>query len=185
MTCGRATSTEPDANAAVRHFTTTGFVVWQQKVLIHWHAQERLWLPLGGHVETNEDPVQCVLREVLEESGIPVEIFGAGPAFAFTYPRQLAPPITILVEEIKSGVQPHEHVDFIYFCRPVVGWQPAALPMPHMRWLDRGAFETNVAVSPGPGVQPTAVPEDVRVLALEALRLDALDPGVTVIDPSR
>jgi 8-oxo-dGTP pyrophosphatase MutT (NUDIX family) len=47
-----------------RHFTATGFVVWQGRVLLHWHPKERLWLPMGGHVEENEDPAPCVLREM-------------------------------------------------------------------------------------------------------------------------
>ena len=32
------------------------------------------WLPPGGHIEVNEDPIEAVLREVLEETGLEVEV---------------------------------------------------------------------------------------------------------------
>src|ERR1700730_10519128 len=97
-----------------RHLTATGFLVWRGRVLLHWHRKNRLWLPFGGHIEANEDPVQCVLREVEEESGVPAELFGAPPRYAFPRPPQLAPPGTILLERVTDGVQEHEHIDLIY-----------------------------------------------------------------------
>ena len=57
-----------------RHFTATGFVVRDGHVLLHWHPKIGAWLPPGGHVEQNEDPVQAVHREVLEETGVEVEV---------------------------------------------------------------------------------------------------------------
>ena len=56
----------------VRHFTATGFVVHEGATLLHWHSKVKMWLPPGGHVEENEDPVQAVLREVEEETGLKV-----------------------------------------------------------------------------------------------------------------
>ena len=45
----------------VRHFTATGFVVHRERLLLHWHPKVRAWLPPGGHVDDNEDPVQAVM----------------------------------------------------------------------------------------------------------------------------
>ena len=36
---------------------------------LHWHRLG-LWLPPGGHIEPNEDPIQAVLREIEEETGV-------------------------------------------------------------------------------------------------------------------
>jgi len=33
-----------------------------------------MWLPAGGHNRADEDPVQAVLREVLEVTGLAVEV---------------------------------------------------------------------------------------------------------------
>ena len=45
--------------ATVRHFTATGFVVHEGATLLHWHPKVKMWLPPGGHIEPNEDPVQA------------------------------------------------------------------------------------------------------------------------------
>ncbi len=63
----------------LRHMTVTGFLVFGGRVLLHWHRRNQLWLPMGGHIELNEDPIQAVLREVLEESGVEAEVLPTAP----------------------------------------------------------------------------------------------------------
>jgi 8-oxo-dGTP diphosphatase len=156
--------------SGVRHLTVTGFIVWDGHVLLHWHRKNRLWLPFGGHLEENEDPVQCVLREIAEETGIAAEVFGSPPPFpGFTEPRQLPPPVTILLERAFDGRSWHEHIDLIYFVRPLAP-PPAAFADPTFRWLDVAALEANTPLAPLPGEPPAPLPEDVRTLALEAIR---------------
>lgn len=160
--------------SGVRHLTATGFVVWRGRVLLHWHRKNRLWLPFGGHIEANEDPVECVLREVEEETGIAVAIIGASPPFAgFDEPRQLPAPVTILLERAFDGRDWHEHIDLIYFVRPL-SEPPATFTDPTMRWLDATALEANDPIAPLPGEPPASLPEDVRRPALEAIRRSAL-----------
>ena len=55
----------------------------------------------GGHIEPDEDPVQAVLREVREETGLDVEIVGALP-FAYAHPPQLAVPAAMAVYDIQQ-----------------------------------------------------------------------------------
>lgn len=50
-----------------------------RKVLLVDHRRSGLWLPSGGHVEPDEDPVATVEREVLEELGIPANFRFATP----------------------------------------------------------------------------------------------------------
>ncbi len=153
----------------LRHFTATGFIVWQGRILLHWHRKNQLWLPFGGHIEPNEDPVQCVLREVEEETGIITAVYGSSPPHGFFEPHEIAPPVTILIEQVTDGVERHEHIDLIYFCRPL-STPPATFDNPTFRWLDLAELEANEPLSPAPGLPPVGVPEDVRLLALEALR---------------
>jgi 8-oxo-dGTP diphosphatase len=159
-----------EAPTQERHLTATGFVVADGKVLLHWHRKNRLWLPFGGHLEPNEDPVQCVLREVEEETGMPVELYGHAPRLPFEEPQQLPPPVTILVERATDGVRWHQHIDLIYFCRPVLHPLPERFADPTVRWVSAFELEQNLEVSPGDGEAAAAVPLDVRLLALEALR---------------
>ncbi|RLS89050.1 MAG: NUDIX domain-containing protein, partial [Planctomycetota bacterium] len=53
-------------------FTVAVFVVHEKKVLVIHHKKLDKWLPLGGHIELDEDPEQAALRETLEESGLAV-----------------------------------------------------------------------------------------------------------------
>lgn len=158
----------PESAPLVRHLTATGFVVWRGRTLLHWHRKNRLWLPPGGHIEPNEDPVQAVLREVEEETGIQAELFGSPPAFPFAYPPQLPAPVTILLEPVTDGELQHEHIDLIYYCRPLA--EPPPVCDPALRWVGVEELERNEPVAPGDGEPAATVPEDVRLLALDAVR---------------
>ncbi len=58
-----------------RHYTATGFVVQGDRTLLHWHKRLQQWMPPGGHIEPDEDPVQAVLREIREETELADEEF--------------------------------------------------------------------------------------------------------------
>ena len=57
-------------------FTVALFVVHNGKVLLVHHRNLNKWLPLGGHIELDEDPETAGLREAREESGLEVELLG-------------------------------------------------------------------------------------------------------------
>ena len=155
----------------VRHFTATGFVVQDGATLLHWHPKLGMWLPPGGHVEENEDPVQAVLREVEEETGIRVEVVPTGDfEHDHAYPVQIPPPLTILVEDIDDPVDGfHQHIDFIYACRPAAavsgapdGWV----------WVSEEELAAGTPLSRR-GASQELPPEDVRLvggLAFRAVR---------------
>ena len=150
----------------VRHFTATGFVVHEGGVLLHWHPKVRAWLPPGGHVDPNEDPVQAVLREIEEETGIRARVVPTGPTIRLEYPTQVAPPYTIMVEDIHDPVDGfHQHIDMIYFCRPEGAHGPLR---EGWIWVDREALERREPLSAG-GAPTLPPPDDVRLLALRAL----------------
>ena len=47
-------------------FTVAIFVVHDEKILLIHHRKLDKWLPLGGHIELDEDPEQAALREARE-----------------------------------------------------------------------------------------------------------------------
>ena len=69
MTNTRKPPVPVNGQRMIRHFTVSGFVVERDGVYLHWHPKIALWLPPGGHIDPDEDPVQAVLRETLEETG--------------------------------------------------------------------------------------------------------------------
>ena len=151
-----------------RHFTATGFVVHDGHVALHWHPKVKEWLPPGGHIEENEDPVQAVLREIREETGLETEVVSTSESFDLPYPKQVQPPLTIMVEDIHDPVAGyHQHIDMIYVCRPVG-------PVPELRDGWRWVSESELAGARplsrdgGTGVPP---PQDVRTLAALAFKV--------------
>jgi 8-oxo-dGTP pyrophosphatase MutT (NUDIX family) len=152
----------------VRHFTATGFVVHENHVLLHWHPKVKAWLPPGGHIEPNEDPVQAVLREIREEAGVETKVVPTGARFDLEYPAHVTPPFTIMVEDIHDPVQGyHQHIDMIYFCAldgpdgPLNdGW----------RWVARRQLAERVPLS-RPDAPAEPPPDDVRLLAEHAFEI--------------
>ena len=97
-----------------RHFTVAVFVVRDGKVLLHWHRKLGMWLPPGGHIERDELPDEAAAREVLEETGVEVELAGERREDVED-PVQLHRPAGVQLEDIGPG---HQHIDLIYFARP-------------------------------------------------------------------
>ena len=151
-----------------RHFTATGFVVDGSRTLLHWHKRLQQWMPPGGHIEPDEDPVQALLREVREETGVEAEVIPTAPDFPFSTPGQIQPPYTILIEDIPEPDEPHQHIDLIYFCRPVdgAGHDPT---LGDFHWLDEEALRSNQPLQLAACGVTIPLSEDVRLLALKAI----------------
>ena len=56
--------------------TVAIFLVTGGRIFLIHHCQLDKWLPLGGHIELDEDPEQTALREAREESGLEAELIG-------------------------------------------------------------------------------------------------------------
>lgn len=107
-----------------RHFTATAYVLWESKVLLLLHPKYGKWLPPGGHLEENETPPECARREVLEETGLHIELIQEEHLWI---QRENATscerPFMCLVENIPAhnGQEAHQHIDFIFLSRPIGG----------------------------------------------------------------
>ena len=96
-------------------FTVAIFVVHDGKILLIHHRQLDRWLPLGGHIELDEDPEQAALREAEEESGLEVELLGERPPTTGPGTRALIAPRFLDIHRINPT---HEHIGMIYWARP-------------------------------------------------------------------
>jgi 8-oxo-dGTP pyrophosphatase MutT (NUDIX family) len=153
-----------------RHFTATGYIVTRARTLLLWHHRLRMWLPPGGHLEPNEDPVQGALREILEETGIEAEVVAPRGLLVVDEPQVIPPPEVILIEDIVREDQPfHQHIDHVYFARATRRVDFEA-PIPHgpARWFGRGELSQAFSL-PAPDGTLVPVAEDVRLLGLRAL----------------
>lgn len=135
--------------------------------MLIWHTKNRMWLPPGGHIEEGEEPEEAVVREIAEEAGVQARVLPTHPPRPFTEPRQVPRPEAILLEDINEPGRPHQHIDLIYFCAPVPG-APFGEPDGIARWLGVEELQGEAPLEYAPG-QAAVVPEDVRVLAVEAI----------------
>lgn len=160
--------------ALTRHFTVTAFVSTPEATLLHWHRKVRLWLPPGGHIEPDEDPVDAALRETLEETGLAVEILPTAERYGFAEPEQVPAPVTIMLEPIGPSSEggAHQHIDMIYFARPASDARSVEIGHP-WRWVSR---ETLINNDP--------LPSDMAEDAEEEISKDVRTLGIASIDRS-
>ena len=113
-------------------FTVAIFVVHDAKVLLILHRKLGKWLPLGGHIELDEDPEIAALREAKEESGLDVELLGERPPTTEPGTRALIAPRFLDIHRINDT---HEHIGMIYWARPLAGDVTLATEEHHdIRW---------------------------------------------------
>src|SRR5436190_20353495 len=113
-------------------FTVAVFVVHAGRVLLVHHRKLDQWLPLGGHIELDEDPEQAALREAREESGFEVELLGERPPTTEPGTRALIGPRFLDIHRINDT---HEHIGMIYWARPKRGQLALAGDEHHdIRW---------------------------------------------------
>ena len=121
-------------------FTVAIFVVQEGRVLVIHHRKLDRWLPLGGHIELDEDPEQAALRETREESGLDVELLGERPPTTGPGTRALIGPRYLDIHRISDT---HEHIGMIYFARPKGGQVTLAQAEHHdIRWCTTEQLES-------------------------------------------
>src|SRR5436305_3621260 len=128
-------------------FTVAIFVVHDRKVLLVHHRKLDKWLPLGGHIELDEDPEMAAYREAREESGLDVELVGERPPTTEPGTRALIAPRFLDIHRISAS---HEHIGMIYWARPKTGALALAEEEHHgIRWC--GKDELNALEPPMSG----------------------------------
>lgn len=120
-------------------FTVAIFVVHQRKILLIHHRKLDKWLPLGGHIELDEDPEIAALREAKEESGLEVELLGERPPTTEPGTRALIAPRFLDIHRITDT---HEHIGMIYWARPRNGSLTLADAEHHdIRWCSAAELD--------------------------------------------
>ena len=121
-------------------FTVAIFVVHDERILLIHHRKLDQWLPLGGHIELDEDPEAAAHREAKEESGLDVELLGDRPPTTEPGTRALLAPRFLDIHRITDT---HEHIGMIYWARPVRGAVQLATAEHHaIRWVAAAGLDT-------------------------------------------
>lgn len=95
-------------------FTVGCFIVFEDKVLLVNHPRYDMWLCPGGHIELDEDPEEALFREIMEETGLEVEILSTKPDLDIPNTKYIYMPAYISVHDANP---PHRHIGLTYFAR--------------------------------------------------------------------
>ena len=95
-------------------FTTIAVIVFNQKVLLIFHKKLKKWLFVGGHIELDEDPEEALLREIKEECGLEVTVYGNRPSYHTKERKYLYAPTYLDIHPITKE---HSHVGMVYFAK--------------------------------------------------------------------
>src|SRR5512133_4403544 len=129
-------------------FTVAIFVVQDGQVLLIHHRNLDRWLPLGGHIELDEDPETAALREAKEESGLDVELLGERAPTTGPGNRALIASRFLDVHRISDT---HEHIGMIYWARLKNGAAKLSLaPSEHhdIRWCSSPELDALIPPMP-------------------------------------
>lgn len=123
-------------------FTVSIYIVNEGAVLLRFHEKYKFWIPVGGHVELDEDINEGAVREAKEESGLDVTLLGPkshGLTEGGKY-KDLIPPAFVNIHAINDT---HRHHDFVYFAksdsRNVVQTEVSD---EHLRWATAEELDT-------------------------------------------
>lgn len=107
-----------------REFTSTVYILENDKVLLIFHKKLQKWLPPGGHIDPNETPPEAARREAFEETGLHISIIPQENIWVDNWnAKSIERPYLCLLEEIPehNGVPAHQHIDMVFLARPQGG----------------------------------------------------------------
>lgn len=121
--------------------TSSVYVIYRNKVLLHLHKKYNTLFPLGGKMNEDEVPHETALREVFEESGLKVELYNRDKQLNLGRVVQLHNPMHTLLENVNHEV---ENIDFIYFARALSNEvKPQKGESKELYWFTREEIEDN------------------------------------------
>ncbi len=95
-------------------FIVSIYIVHDNRVLLILHRGLQRWLPIGGHIELDENPEEALFREVREECGLEVELLGTRPSLESPGNTFLVAPAYLDIHDISPT---HRHIGMEYFAR--------------------------------------------------------------------
>jgi len=121
-------------------FTITVFIVNGGKVLLVNHPKYDMWIPMGGHIELDEDPEEALFREIQEETGLEVKILSNRPGVTSPGTKFLLTPNYLDVHEANP---PHKHISLTYFGRASDDKFKLSDEHKEIKWFSLNELENN------------------------------------------
>lgn len=103
-----------------KHFVVTAYIIAkignQFNILLHKHGKLKIWIGIGGHLETGENPEEGLIREIKEETGLSVRLLSSGKKIQTPSVKRLITPLAIYEEKVPlyQDQKAHFHIDMKY-----------------------------------------------------------------------
>lgn len=101
-------------------FTVAGYLVYNNTTLLIKHKYLPIWTPPSGHIELNQTPIEALLMEIKEESGIDasqLEIVETAPQTKnFKRGEAVALPLPFDLEHHAIS-DTHRHINLAYIVK--------------------------------------------------------------------
>lgn len=97
-------------------FVVSAWIVCNRRVLLVFHKKQKMWLPIGGHIELDEDPEEALFREVKEECGLDIELMGKKPKFSYRDIKFFVAPKYMDIHMVNNSNN-HRHIALEYFAK--------------------------------------------------------------------
>ncbi len=115
-------------------FTISAYIVNDLgQILLVDHPNYMKWLPIGGHIDLDEDPEQALYREIKEECGLEVTVLSSKPEFESQGTKFLLTPNYLDVHEAHL---PHKHISLVYFAKSTSSDFIKSDEHDDMKWLN-------------------------------------------------
>ena len=116
-------------------FVITLLVVHAGSVLFARHPRYNKWIPVGGHIELDEDPDQALFREIQEETGLEIEILSDKPDIKPDAGTKLLFRPNYM--DVHEANPPHKHIALIYFARTKNAELNKSDEHLELKWIER------------------------------------------------
>lgn len=100
-------------------FVVSAFIVHGSKILLVHHKILDAWLPVGGHIELNEDSDEALYREIEEETGLKaseIEIIGTKLKYNIEGTKFLHAPLFVDIHNFRA-LPNHRHLGLVYLVK--------------------------------------------------------------------
>lgn len=140
-----------------KHFSTSIFIVFNNKVLLHKHKKLNLILPVGGHIERDELPSDSALKETKEEAGLDVELYSSKKLNKYNDNSfEINQGEYLTVHNINKY---HQHINFVYFAKAITkNLSPGKGESKELNWYTKEEINSSTYLLP-----------NIKKYALEAL----------------
>ena len=127
------------------HYTASAFIIQNQRVLLLKQKKWPLyWVMPGGHVNDDELPHEAIIREVLEETGLKIELLEKKDDVESPIATLLPLPHHLLLVPCRDK----RDVSFIYTARVIGGKLELNQESQDGHWFSRNELETDARVGP-------------------------------------